>query len=420
MMLTIEVGKNKNNNNTTNNNIKRNQSIILIVILCILAILVLVIWSNYEQMEVKFESTTQTQWNLSNQSSSQDVKDIQEFSTNISITYDNLPNNTLMNTITTNQSDSDNIAIKNNTDRIDDNSSNSSNLTSKDMFQHISPYTIDCATYMLNASTSRRIITKNYPGTRHANLSNAWYYVGRNHGDPTFLMDLILDEMEINSINKHDTLFIDVGANLGLFTLAALTLGIRTIAIEPVMANLVDLCHAWRRNVEQYPNLDTSLLTIIKAAVVEFSEPNSSIIISKPQWVDKQDQASLFSNTIGVVRKPVLEYETVPTIRLDDIFTPTLSSQTTNNNNNNNTTMFVAMIKIDVQGAEPLVLRGMKNLLERSVGYPTHVFYEEQPSVIVRANITNLGDNQRYLESYGYNCTPFENDRLCSKYQNGM
>ena len=45
---------------------------------------------------------------------------------------------------------------------------------------------------------------------------------------------------------------------------------------------------------------------------------------------------------------------------------------TTNDNNNTSTststmTVDVAMIKIDVQGAEPLVLRGMKNLLKRSV-----------------------------------------------------
>ena len=62
----------------------------------------------------------------------------------------------------------------------------------------------------------------------------------------------------------------------------------------------------------------------------------------------------------------------------------------------------------------------MKNLLERSVTYPTHIFFEEQPTVIERANITNLGDNQRYLESYGYNCTPYGYDRLCSKKQNGI
>ena len=76
-------------------------------------------------------------------------------------------------------------------------------MTSKDMFQHLSPYTIDCATYMLNVSSSRRIVTKGFPGTRHSKLKDASYYVVKNHGDPTFLLDLILDEIEIHSRNKQ-------------------------------------------------------------------------------------------------------------------------------------------------------------------------------------------------------------------------
>jgi hypothetical protein len=173
---------------------------------------------------------------------------------------------------------------------------------------------------------------------------------------------------------------LDVGANIGIFSLAALVLGIRTIAIEPITDNLFDLSHAWRSNQQHYistdnsssnnDKLDTSLLIILKAAIVdEISEQSPNITIAKRQWRDKQDQASLFSNTIFASWKPVLEFETMSSLRLDNIIRPSilLGNNNNNNNSNSNYSTKIAMIKIDVQGAEPLVLRGMKNILEQWV-----------------------------------------------------
>jgi hypothetical protein len=61
------------------------------------------------------------------------------------------------------------------------------------------------------------------------------------------------------------------------------------------------------------------------------------------------------------------------------------------------------------------VLHGMEGLLNRTHGYPVYVYFEEQKRVLLKAGIAKQGENQAYLESFGYKCENLYNDVKCYK-----
>jgi FkbM family methyltransferase len=216
--------------------------------------------------------------------------------------------------------------------------------------------------------------------------------------DPTPMMEYVINA---TTSAAADELFVDIGGNIGLYTLSTLSLGIPTLSVEPIAYNLDRLCKGYRKNMEALvkPPPDAAQFTLIKAAVANEAKPEMNISHPVASF-GKQDQSSLFANTIGVVRKPVLEVETVPLVRLDQVIPANIP---------------IGFVKIDVQGAESLVLEGMRGLLERKTGFPKMVWYEEQARVVKKANIVKLGQNQAYLESFGYQCRTLVNDILCQK-----
>jgi hypothetical protein len=78
--------------------------------------------------------------------------------------------------------------------------------------------------------------------------------------------------------------------------------------------------------------------------------------------------------------------------------------------------MAAGVVKIDVQGHEYGVLSGMRTLLSRDSGYPTHVFYEELPGMTRDAGYVP-GACAQLLQEYGYACKKITGgDILCSKF----
>jgi FkbM family methyltransferase len=269
--------------------------------------------------------------------------------------------------------------------------------TSSSMPYNISFDSIDCATYPGSKTPFLQLVSYNSNASK---LQGSTYYVSKVSQK---IMSLEPQAMMKYVINATTTapgeLFVDIGGNIGMYTLSALTLGIPILSVEPIAYNLERLSEGYRKNMETVNPPDAAQFTLLKAAVA--NEAKAEMNISHPTAAfGKQDQSSLFANTIGVVRKPVLEIETVPLLRLDQVIPANVP---------------IGFVKIDVQGAEYWVLEGMRGLLERKSGFPKMVWYEEQAHIVRKAGIAKLGQNQAYLESFGYQCRSLGNDILCQK-----
>ncbi len=198
-------------------------------------------------------------------------------------------------------------------------------------------------------------------------------------------------------------IFIDVGANIGQMTLVGLISGVATFAFDPLEYDIVKICSGVNETVRRgyaTQKLSSENLHLFRALVG--NESQSNVSITRPDDAfGKFEQASLFQNTIGVARKPksyVKEY--VPMIRLDEVIPPNLP---------------IGLVKIDVQGFEWPVVQGMVGLLDRTVGYPRIIHYEEQRRVTLGAGY-KLGTIQKFLEEgYNYTCTNLGNDISCKK-----
>lgn len=194
-------------------------------------------------------------------------------------------------------------------------------------------------------------------------------------------------------------IFIDVGANIGQMAMVGLVSGVTTLAFDPLEYDMMKICSGVNETMKRGHTQTTENLHLFRALVGNESQTNVSITRPDDAF-GKFEQASLFANTIGVARKPksyVKEY--VPMITLDEVIPPHLP---------------IGLVKIDVQGFEWPVVQGMKGLLERNVGYPRIVHYEEQSRITLGAGF-QLGAVQAFLEGYNYTCTKLRNDISCKK-----
>lgn len=174
--------------------------------------------------------------------------------------------------------------------------------------------------------------------------------------------------------------FVDAGANIGLYTVVAATLlgsAGTVLAVEPSATT----CALLRRNVE-LNRLD-------------------NVIVVQKALSDMTGTARLFhvagapNYSLGAPAGGTTTYEDVETATLDELVsTYTLSE--------------VSCVKIDVEGAEPLVLRGAHGTLSRW-----------HPAVIVEVNDRNaarLGTSQQdaagLLAAHGYHFEVADDDRL--------
>lgn len=235
----------------------------------------------------------------------------------------------------------------------------------------------------------------------------------------------LLDQQILNI--QSDSLFIDVGANIGQMTLTGLIRNIHTMAFDPLEYDITKICSGVKETMERGLISPTSMEKLHLYRAVVGNESRGNVSITRPDdGFGKFEQASLFKDTIGeflymdvyyalihsvqltknpiilagVARKPqTLVEEVVPMVKLDDIVPTNLP---------------VGLVKIDVQGFEWPVVQGMKGLLERTSGYPNIVHYEEQERITTLAGF-QLGTVQTFLEGYGYICTRLGSDINCVK-----
>jgi FkbM family methyltransferase len=176
----------------------------------------------------------------------------------------------------------------------------------------------------------------------------------------------------MKSIIQPGMTFVDVGANIGYFTLLAASQGAHVVAYEPTRAVFERL----RENVALNGFDD---VTVVNAAV---AEKRGTLTL----YESTNDPEA--NNLFGDGDHPV----EVATICLDDDLAEHGVEK-------------VDLLKVDVEGAEPLVLAGAIRLL-RSTAAPTIVM-ELNPVALRFAN-SEPADLLNRLESSGYRCTELE------------
>ncbi len=165
------------------------------------------------------------------------------------------------------------------------------------------------------------------------------------------------EDVELNLINQllneGDT-FIDIGANIGLYSLvAARKIGEKgkVIAFEPFPLNNTRLCK----------NVALNNLKNISIESKAVSDQNGSLLIQSNEKDGNQGMASAFLDNYSS------QFE-VPKIALDEYVEANNISQ-------------IDLIKIDIEGGEYLALKGMKTILSELK--PT-LLIEIDPSILAK------------------------------------
>eukprot|EP00941_MAST-03F_sp_MAST-3F-sp1_P002634 g2634.t1 len=179
----------------------------------------------------------------------------------------------------------------------------------------------------------------------------------------------------------ESALFVDVGANLGWFTLLAASQGHRVIAIEPMKYNLELLYASVALN-----EFDKELVQILPFAVGENSAEKSEKFCMRPAYAGLPE----INQYNGQLQKVTEENrdkctDIVHTVTLDSLLSPWLD---------------IHVLKLDVEGFEAVVLRGAHNLLS-SAKPPCFIFAEhyEKYAIAAGAGIHEMFD---ILKSFGY------------------
>lgn len=173
------------------------------------------------------------------------------------------------------------------------------------------------------------------------------------------------------NFSKED-IFLDIGAQMGLCTLPIAAEGYEVIAVEPVQANISLLT----TNLIENDFLENVQILPFAAHSVE-----KQISIFVPT---EEDCASLSEAAAVKIGKEVTE-QTVTTVVLDE----KLMSQEER----------IRFIKIDVQGAEIDVLRGMKQLLSKST--QRYIFTEWDPGYMKNYG-SSPEEMHEFFTSVGY------------------
>ncbi|MET0244723.1 MAG: FkbM family methyltransferase [Flavitalea sp.] len=191
---------------------------------------------------------------------------------------------------------------------------------------------------------------------------------------------------EINFLKRTlqpgDT-FVDIGANIGLFTLLASKLvgdSGKVFAFEPFSKSYTNL----------QLNIDLNKSSNIIAEKLAVTNQERDMILG----YDEKDQNS---GMVSEFAEFGAGHEHVKAITLDHYFGEVPSS--------------LKMIKIDIEGGELNALRGMQSIL---LEHKPILLIELEEILLMKAG-AGIEAIQDYLRSVGYKSEPFENDGSGSK-----
>lgn len=204
-----------------------------------------------------------------------------------------------------------------------------------------------------------------------------WFITGRDSGVTSFseeekcyLANEIADYRWMGNYMTQfstDKIFLDVGAQMGLSTLPIAARGYNVVSVEPVESSLDFL----RQNVLEN-NFQERVKIIPFAAHCEKTELEIFVPF-------EEDCASLSYAAAQRINVPIRS-EKIQTVILDEELPKIVDTD------------LISFIKIDVQGAEYDVIKGMRNLLSKDVRRV--LFIEWDPS---------------YMNNYGYSPSDLKN-----------
>jgi len=201
-------------------------------------------------------------------------------------------------------------------------------------------------------------VTRDYPVSI---ADNDEWALGACRGDA----DNVNWDMLFSQISR-DCLVVDVGAHLGTFAVRAAALGAIVIAIEAGSSNVEHL----RRTARLNPDLRLDVIhgaAWSESGKVRFREDRAYGMISREGG--EEVEAVTVDDVVGLYDPRA--------IRNPDVF-----------------------IKIDVEGSEPQVLRGMKRLLGANSNPPV-VFYESNSHTLALQG-SDIREPRRILAESGY------------------
>ena len=229
---------------------------------------------------------------------------------------------------------------------------------------------------------------------RHSKISSRNFVVGsigkygerveldlNEHIDYRFFFLGYFDDVPKSLINRigeaSEVFFIDVGANVGLVSIAIASEGYKTLAIEPLPINIKKL----RNNLKLNPKL---ALEIIESAV------GSHNLVSDSQLIEiftppGNSGASSSSKTWNPSVQPS-EAKLVRIDSLDNLCLHILDSSTFTH----------LLIKIDVEGMEFDVIAGASEILQK---YRPHILIEWKPGQNALIKFQEL---ENVLQTYEY------------------
>jgi FkbM family methyltransferase len=204
----------------------------------------------------------------------------------------------------------------------------------------------------------------------------AWVRVsGLVDAEWSFLLSHVKEDATtefIKSFLRPGMIFVDVGANVGYFTLLAASLGASVIAYEPTPGVFERL----RQNVALN---NFTRVVLVNAAVAD--QPGTLTLYQSP---DDPEANNIFGEGSHAVE--------VPSVTLDEDLT-------------NRGVQKIDLLKIDAEGAEPLVLAGATTLFLLSPA-PT-IIIEVNPVALRSANSAPAAVFNR-LQTSGYHCGELE------------
>ena len=176
---------------------------------------------------------------------------------------------------------------------------------------------------------------------------------------------------------KAGQVFYDIGANVGYYTILSSRLtgeeG-RVVAVEPVMRNLLYLSKHIKLN-KAFNVIVFPVACSDKASIVGFVDGDNC---AKGKIASLQEENGLFDKGMTYV----------PTLTVDKIV--------------EKTGLVPSVMKIDVEGAEMLVLKGASKLLTRE---DVKIFLSTHSEEAKRGC-------QDYLAGFGYTCVPFDDSNM--------
>jgi len=203
-------------------------------------------------------------------------------------------------------------------------------------------------------------------------------------GKEILLQRFEIEELRyLNEILPNDSVILDIGANIGLFSLmlASKSKNIKVHAFEPIQLN-ADLIIV-SKQINHLQNLTVNQTCVgATDGFVEFSISTDSA----------------YSSMIDSGRKQEAEKINCPVCRLDTYVQEANIQK-------------IDFIKIDVEGAEKLVLTGAHALLTHQVLRP-HLLMLELYDLNLKQYATSVNDIVQFLNEYGYSAYFLRNNEL--------